>query len=876
MKKHGIKRHALKKQDPKKHDLKKNIYWEREKKQAGCGLLQQITGSWYDCLLLFCGALLCFFSAYWQIQELLPQMQEIAPVAFLWRPVLGAAVVLALCYGCGVLRRWWMRLLLLVPVAAIALRYYLPRRVEIEDGILYVLRMYVAQICQYYDCVILFPVGRWSEAPEAFLFWLLLLFIAVFVLAAVISKMELLLLLPSAVLIAGIAVGEPPLIVSMLTLFAGALVLRMYRTSVAERVSVRAMQLVALLCICIILGTVFSAYADDVVAGHDRMMERQLALEDAVLALPLWDLFTEDGTVTNDPPRGNGRDVLTMELSEKPTENIYLKTYGADRYESGKWYADEAAFANAASGQGMTIDEAGAQILNMPVSEGEDILHPEDARAAVDHVAIAAPKQLDYRITCSHFGKAAPLPYMSALPEGFTAKGDMAAEKPWTKRQYSGMLTLGGNSHSPLNDYLINYFITDWWTRERTWIGNLGTETEEAEDDWYSAYVWERDREWDRSGAIGEWLDEYLQMIGWQGIEEFRTYPESIQEYGNTPMVNGARMSNVSMVQAILTSIGTYKRNLDPLPAGTDPIEYFLNTSGEGYCVHFASAATLMLQTMGIPARYASGYVVFPKDFKETEGTYTAVVTDARAHAWVEVYLDGFGWVPYETTPGFSRGNEPEETDTEKENAGTDTGKADQEKQDIPDTGTDMDEDQATEEERKNPEEPDQTNKLAPANGGAGLLDAEFLGRTSGWWMGVFILLLVVYFAICLLVDGIRLYRRKQDQQIRNEISAGHSREAILLINRRMYRMLSGRVIWLGRRIRDDERFCRALRWFSAYREAAVDVEAYMKLVRQAYFSEAEMSAADAELVYGIYERCRLSRKVRLKIANTAYRQTEE
>lgn len=54
----------------------------------------------------------------------------------------------------------------------------------------------------------------------------------------------------------------------------------------------------------------------------------------------------------------------------------------------------------------------------------------------------------------------------------------------------------------------------------------------------------------------------------------------------------------------------------------------------------------------GIPARYVSGYVVFPEDFKRNQdGTYTAVVKDLRGHAWTEVFQSETGFYPLEVTP---------------------------------------------------------------------------------------------------------------------------------------------------------------------------------------------------------------------------------
>lgn len=80
-------------------------------------------------------------------------------------------------------------------------------------------------------------------------------------------------------------------------------------------------------------------------------------------------------------------------------------------------------------------------------------------------------------------------------------------------------------------------------------------------------------------------------------------------------------------------------------PAGVDPVQYFLQDSQRGYCMHFASAATLLLRMMGIPARYVSGFTTALVDGKTVE------VPDYAAHAWVEVWMENVGWYPVEVTP---------------------------------------------------------------------------------------------------------------------------------------------------------------------------------------------------------------------------------
>ena len=94
---------------------------------------------------------------------------------------------------------------------------------------------------------------------------------------------------------------------------------------------------------------------------------------------------------------------------------------------------------------------------------------------------------------------------------------------------------------------------------------------------------------------------------------------------------------------------GTAEYDLDPgdTPRDQDFALYFLTVSKRGYCVHYASALTALLQAKGIPARFVVGYALVVG-----EADTWVEVTDRNAHAWTEVYVDGWGWVPVEATGG--------------------------------------------------------------------------------------------------------------------------------------------------------------------------------------------------------------------------------
>lgn len=112
-----------------------------------------------------------------------------------------------------------------------------------------------------------------------------------------------------------------------------------------------------------------------------------------------------------------------------------------------------------------------------------------------------------------------------------------------------------------------------------------------------------------------------------------------------------------------------------------DYITHFLQESKRGYCAHFASAATMLFRYMGISARYVEGYAFSYTDVVETgeiiEGAEysdyysgyaplgeTALIEidipDSYAHAWVEIYVEGMGWIVVDPTPA----QEPQENTT--------------------------------------------------------------------------------------------------------------------------------------------------------------------------------------------------------------------
>jgi len=98
---------------------------------------------------------------------------------------------------------------------------------------------------------------------------------------------------------------------------------------------------------------------------------------------------------------------------------------------------------------------------------------------------------------------------------------------------------------------------------------------------------------------------------------------------------------------------GEYEYNLT-LPenkGNEDYIDYFIFEGKKGYCVQYATAMTLLCRASEIPARYVEGYVIKEDKDKVSEGEYQ--IKASRGHAFVEVYIPGFGFKIFDPTPGI-------------------------------------------------------------------------------------------------------------------------------------------------------------------------------------------------------------------------------
>lgn len=161
-------------------------------------------------------------------------------------------------------------------------------------------------------------------------------------------------------------------------------------------------------------------------------------------------------------------------------------------------------------------------------------------------------------------------------------------------------------------------------------------------------------------------LEEYCAEQNFPGIasSEFTDAPTDPEN------INAYRLEVAQTIYNHFVKEFDYTMSPGTTPYRQDFVEYFLTTQKRGVCAHFAASATMLLRSMGIPARYVEGYCIplsvmsdgqpIQAEYNQwyqgpslvaEEGVLSVDVTDAQAHAWVEIYLEGYGFVPFEMTP---------------------------------------------------------------------------------------------------------------------------------------------------------------------------------------------------------------------------------
>lgn len=328
---------------------------------------------------------------------------------------------------------------------------------------------------------------------------------------------------------------------------------------------------------------------------------------------------------------GNGDDDTKTALTvaadpDGETSSCYLRGFVGERYGNRRWEQLQPDTYYQERNTLYWLNRQGFDGLSQ-MSEAAEAAGNTDNRISLSIEAVHADRSRIY------------LPYEMTgtdqqLPEGTVnyAGSFLKTTKLFGSRQY---------------EISVNPGLSERWT---DWVGKLfSAETDDklssyfASESHYNVWCYENNT------AVPEKISGML-------------YTE-IGDPGDLSTNHADYKETISLIRAYLDDNYLYTENYVMPESGEDPIETFIHT-GKGCDIHYASLGTMLFRYFGIPARYVEGYLLTPQDAEDLNGGKTAELGFSHAHAWTEIYVDGFGWIPVELSTEY-RGVMPE-ADLEK------------------------------------------------------------------------------------------------------------------------------------------------------------------------------------------------------------------
>lgn len=754
----------------------------------------------------------------------------------------------------------------LVPVIYIVFNFK-----KVVDGVIGMSTLYLPYFNAYYQMN--FYMGEAKDNANivvAFTAISMLLWWIVWMLAYAWKKKILLVLFPVVALALELAVGESPFGLGLFLIFFAAMLLN---TLGGSSILKKGLVLAAVGLSIMLSGALFEDDMEELATEEKKQeiisWQNNFSWESVnIIRFLQLDLHFNWEPLNNSTPQYTGKTVLEIESDIKPVSTLYLKGFYGTNYTSGNWTYDDSAFREACKEAGKSAEEVAKYMFQMPFE-----------RWKAYEMNLSSDRGIAYKISyVGATGDVAYVPYVSdydSLDEAYGLMGDYLFKKSVWDKELQVMSKDRGNVpaawwgiHQAIEKGFGNYE-DDYLSAFRTPTIDVTDQLEELEfiNSLSSAYL--------QVPVNKEYISEagktLLQMVG--ELRKVDANRGISYDYNS----NYYRMRYAEAVTVYLESQMSYSLKLDRLPAGADPIEYALTVSHEGYCMHFASAATMLLREGGVPARYVSGYAVDTSAFKKNEetGRYEAEVGDFMAHAWVEIYLDHIGWVPIEVTPGSSLENLPTEADKNRWESEAEAHRQELENQEKPsedteseDTQTESEESQApSEEESQTPSEETQSSQMpseAPAqnsesesSSGDGTGVGTGNGMNSKIWKELGILAAILLVCV-LIVQSVKYAISRYHRILQQEMDKNMTRKAVKRMNRRVYRIIVLRSprLWFVRKLSDID-YEVALK--EQYTEkTARDWEVFMEIVKKNHYSHEPISTKEMQYCYDCYKTVKL------------------
>lgn len=760
----------------------------------------------------------------------------------LWQVQVGFFVIILVCNVLtGLAGKYERRLTAGISIGSLILfAQYIGRHSgELVPGLMKKANPYLSAWNVYYRTRYRMPEGDWRMEAYAFGTAVVLLWLTVLLLYYL-SKCRLFLLLPSiALFCAGLLVNHLPdwgslwtLVVGVLLLFTGT-IKNKKTTFVADRRGRAHDEFtffrplltyggVLVLSLLLVLGCTcfFGSLAEQIPEKGKSFMAFQKELEGNVkkLALPRLEVFSKRKNVDNSTPRYTGKKILTISSTDRPDSNMYLCDFTSGTYVNGHWEEDSKGFVRAAEEAGFEASEVRTELMQKPYNNVKNRWG--------DELVTYWKYRIDYNSRGDSRGLTPYFTDVASNPDIWVDKEGMIKKKPG-----ENTLDFVGLNVNVNTDLL--------------YILSGGLESPSGSMLWYSDYVNETYVKESTLSSIHQMVDNIPRVSESMTLSS-TFYGDTVagNDRASADAANRIRWAYANSVYNYLMNHATYNLYLDQLPPGRDVIDYFLEEGKEGYCMHFASAGTLALQELGIPARYASGYIVKRNSFVGgPDNTYTMEVVDRNAHAWVEIYMENIGWVPFEMTPGYygDWGELPTDLTNQDELKQRHEEKLSSENTEI----------LPSQIEESQKEEESESEEKTPSG-----LGSDYNGKSALWpklWSVLrrVCLFLTIGIGICLLIG--KIWKTYQEQLLK-ELKKKQYRRAVKRINRRIYHRLrrSGNAM---SRLTDVDYEKKLIQTYPAISQE--HWKEFMRIAKKVAYSREAVSQEEMAFCYHIYQKHR-------------------
>lgn len=272
------------------------------------------------------------------------------------------------------------------------------------------------------------------------------------------------------------------------------------------------------------------------------------------------------------------------------------------------------------------------------------------------------------------------------------------------------------------------------------------------------------------SGADFEERLEQIQQRCLQLPENTKSAAEQILAGLLTEGLSNGRIAQ--LVGDYVENSAEYSLKTEKMPEDAEDFAiWFLTESDTGYCVHYATAATVLLRAAGVPARYVTGY---SQSVGNKSGAVTTITSD-RAHAWVEYWDENSGWTVLDPTPA-GWGDQTESTQTSEtestQTSGTESTPARPSETTRPSETeeTTVPEESSSAEGTESTFQSEQTEASQPSSGGSGPGNGDGTGgRTHlGWLWSILKILAAILAAAGVILGqyGLRICLRRRKMSL--------------------------------------------------------------------------------------------------------------